>query len=198
MATDPRARNPVPPARGQPPSRPGQPGPGQPGFGAMRTTRFWLILLALLVVNFVVTNVILGSGQPKTVTIPYNVFIQQIDAGNVVSITSTAESITGTASKPVSAAPGQDSSTTFMTQRPSFATDDLETLLSKHKVTINAQPPNPPTPLWETLLFSFGPTLLLVFGFFYLMRRTASLAGGGAGGILGRFGQANARLYDPE
>ncbi|HYL71495.1 MAG TPA: ATP-dependent zinc metalloprotease FtsH, partial [Candidatus Dormibacteraeota bacterium] len=125
-------------------------------------------------------------------------FIQQIDAGNVVSITSTADSITGTASKPVSAAPGQDSATAFMTQRPSFATDDLETLLSKHKVTINAQPPNPPTPLWETLLFSFGPTLLLVFGFFYLMRRTASLAGGGAGGILGRFGQANARLYDPE
>ncbi|MBV9099904.1 MAG: ATP-dependent zinc metalloprotease FtsH [Candidatus Dormibacteraeota bacterium] len=164
----------------------------------MRTSRFWVILLGLLVLNFVITNVILGSGQPKTVTIPYNVFIQQVDAGNVTSITSTADSITGVAKTAVSAGPGQDSSTNFITQRPSFAGDDLETLLTKHGVTINAQNPNPATPLWETLLFSFGPTLLLVFGFLYLMRRSAALAGGGAGGILGRFGQSSARLYDAE
>jgi cell division protease FtsH len=48
------------------------------------------------------------------------------------------------------------------------------------------------------LLFGFGPTLLIVFGFIYLMRRGAAMAGGGAGGLLGRFGQSGARLYDPE
>src|SRR5216110_3328378 len=60
---------------------------------------------------------------------------------------------------------------------------------------MNAKDPNASTPLWETLLFSFGPTILLVVGFLYLSRRAASA---GAGGILGTFGQSRARLYDAE
>src|SRR6202043_3478917 len=161
------------------PNRPGAPRQGvQPGVGSMRTGRFWLILLGLLVANFNITNVILGSGQPKSVTITYNVFIQQVSAGNVVSVNSTADSITGVTKKPVADASGTGSATNFSTQRPAFATDDLETLLLTHKVTISAQNPNPSTPFWESLLLGFGPTLLLVFGFFYLMRRSAALAGG--------------------
>src|SRR5207253_1715748 len=72
---------------------------------------------------------------------------------------------------------------------------DLETLLIDHKVVMNAKDPNASTPLWETLLFSFGPTILLVIGFLYLSRRAAAA---GAGGILGSFGQSRARLYDAE
>jgi cell division protease FtsH len=192
MATNP------PQAPGRP-NRPGAPRQGvQPGVGSMRTGRFWLILLSLLVANFIITNVVLGSGQPKSVTIAYNVFIKQVSAGNVVSITSTADTITGVTKKAVTAATGTDTATNFTTQRPAFATDDLETLLNKNNVTILAEPPNPPTPLWESLLLGFGPTLLLVFGFLYLLRRSSALAGGGAGGILGRFGQSGARLYDAE
>src|SRR5262249_21355159 len=86
-------------------------------------------------------------------------------------------------------------STRFQTQRPAFASDDLQTLLIQHDVTINAQDPNASTPLWQTLLFSFGPTILLVLGFLYLSRRAAS---SGAGGLLGSFGQSRARLYDAE
>src|SRR5437870_9323209 len=68
-------------------------------------------------------------------------------------------------------------------------------MLQQHNVVINAKDPNASTPLWETLLFSFGPTILLVLGFLYLSRRAASA---GAGGILGSFGQSRARLYDAE
>src|ERR1700686_5344205 len=165
------------------PNRPGAPRQGvQPGISSMRTGRFWLILLGLLVANFIITNVVLGSGQPKSVTIAYNVFIKQVSAGNVVSITSTADTITGVTKKAVTAASTTDTATNFTTQRPAFATDDLETLLNKNNVTILAEPPNPPTPLWESLLLGFGPTLLLVFGFLYLLRRSSAPAGGGAGG----------------
>jgi cell division protease FtsH len=164
----------------------------------MRSSRFWWTLVALLVVNYVISSVLLGTGQPKSVTIAYNVFVQQVSSDNVVSINATADSITGTTKKPVTAASGTDTATNFSTQRPSFATDDLLTLLTKHNVTILAQNPNPPTPLWESLLLGFGPTLLLVFGFFYLIRRSAAMAAGGAGGLLGRFGQSGARLYDAE
>jgi cell division protease FtsH len=168
-----------------------------PGYNPIRWGRFWLIFGGLLLANIVISAVIQSVSAPASVTIPYDVFLTQVDSGNVVNITATGNSITGTARKAVSAGSGQPKATDFTTERPSFASDNLETELIKNRVSILAEPPNPPTPLWETLLFSFGPTLLLVFGFIYLMRRSAaSLSGGGAGGILGRFGQSGARLYD--
>ena len=168
------------------------------GYNPMRWRRFWVLIFLLLFVNVIVSNIIQSAAQPPSVVIPYNVFVDQVNAGNVVSITATGDAITGTAKTAVRAGPGQTSAKDFSTQRPTFASDNLEATLLKNKVSILAEPPNPPTPFWETLLFSFGPTLLIVFGFIYLMRRTAALAGGGAGGILGRFGQSGARLYNPE
>ena len=172
--------------------------PNLPGYNPTSWRRFWLVIGALFLINILVTTLIEGATQAPSVTIPYNVFLAQVDAGNVLNITATGDSIVGTARKAVSAGPGQPSATSFSTQRPTFASDALEASLLKNKVSILAEPPNPPTPLWETLLLSFGPALLFVFGLIYLMRRSAALAGGGAGGILGRFSQSGARLYNPE
>src|SRR5438445_11029013 len=130
---------PGPPAQGKPPAKPPD------LFGPMRTLRFWVILGILFAANVIVSNLLFSAGQPQTVTMPYNVFIQQINNDNVVSITSTADTILGTTKKPVAESPGGASSTQFQTQRPQFATDDLETLLQGHNVTINAKNPNPPT-----------------------------------------------------
>jgi cell division protease FtsH len=163
--------------------------------GQMRSGRFLLMLLVLLLLNIFITNVVLAPQPPKSVAIPYNVFKQQVQDDNVVSITSTGDAITGDTRKPVSAGSGKESATHFSTQRPAFAGSDLEPLLEQHHVTINAEPPNPPAPLWLTLLLSFGPAALLIGGFLYLSRRAA---GAGAGGILGQFGQSRARLYDAE
>ena len=164
----------------------------------MSWRRFWLVIGSLLLLNIVITTIIESVTQAPSVTIPYNVFIAQVAAGNVLNITATGDSIVGTTRKAVSAGAGQPSATSFATQRPTFASDNLGASLLKNKVSILAEPPNPPTPLWETLLFSFGPALLFVFGLIYLMRRSAALAGGGPGGILGRFSQSGARLYNPE
>src|SRR6266704_3475690 len=138
----------------------------------MRTPRFWITLAILFVANILISNVLVSAGQPPTVTISYNSFLDQVNAGNVASITSTGESITGVAKQPVKDSSGT-SSTKFQTQRPSFANDDLQAMLQQHNVVINAKDPNASTPLWETLLFSFGPTILLVLGFLYLSRRAA-------------------------
>src|SRR5213595_373389 len=160
----------------------------------MRSARFWIILAVLFAANILISNLLTSAGQPPTVTISYNSFLDQVNAGNVTSVTSTGESITGVAKTAVKDTSGT-SSTKFQTQRPEFATDDLEAMLQQHDVVINAKDPNASTPLWETLLFSFGPTILLVLGFLYLSRRAAAA---GAGGILGSFGQSRARLYDAE
>src|SRR5437762_5525902 len=175
-----------------PPPQPPQKKPD--AVAPMRTRRFWITLAILFAANVLISNLLFSAGQPPTVTISYNTFLDQVNAGNVSSITSTGESITGVAKQALKDSSGS-SSTKFQTQRPSFATDDLETLLQQHNVVINAKDPNPPTPLWLTLLASFGPTLLIVVAFLYLSRRAASA---GAGGILGAFGQSKARLYDAE
>src|SRR5437868_3344570 len=160
----------------------------------MRSARFWIILAVLFAANILISNLVTSATQPPTVTISYNSFLDQVSANNVTSITSTGEAITGVTKQAVKDSSGT-SSTKFQTQRPAFANDDLMKLLQDHNVVINAKDPNASTPLWVTLLFSFGPAILLVLGFLYLSRRAASA---GAGGILGSFGQSRARLYNAE
>jgi cell division protease FtsH len=172
---------------------PSAPPPKKPEITSpMRTWRFWLVLAVLFAANLLITNIVTAALQP-TVTISYNEFLDQVNQGNVSSITSTGDSITGVTKKPISDSSGTRA-TKFQTQRPVFANDDLAAQLLAHGVVINARDPNA-APLWQTLLFSFGPTILFVVLFLWLQRR-ASTAGGG--GILGAFGQSRARLYNAE
>jgi cell division protease FtsH len=188
------AQNPPPVKPAAPPSGPSSQKPPDM-LAPVRTRRFWIMLAILLLLNIVVGQVFTALSQTPTVTISYNTFLTQVSDGNVTSITSTGESINGVSKKPVADFQNGTTSTKFQTQRPAFATDDLETLLQKNNVVINAKDPNPPTPLWLTLLFSFGPAIAFVLLFLYLSRRAAAT---GAGGILGSFGQSRARLYDAE
>src|SRR3984893_12226484 len=190
-ASPPRPATPPRNASGPPgPARPLPPNP-------MRSTRLWVTLGIILLANIFITNVLFAPAQPTTVTLPYNVFKDQVTAGNVISVTSTGDTITGDTRTAVKESSSSTvSSTHFTTQRPTFADASLELLLEQHGVTINAKPPNPPLPFWETLLLSFGPTLLIVVAVLYGLRRAQRA--GGAGGILGAFGQSKARLYDPE
>jgi cell division protease FtsH len=74
--------------------------------------------------------------------------------------------------------------------RPDFADDRLLALLLAHGAEVKADQPGA-HPLGETLLISFGPTLLLVGLFVLLMRRVM----GGAGG-LGGLGRSRAKRYE--
>src|SRR6478736_1404100 len=187
------SRGPVPP---RPPVQPSLPkNPPAPRPNPFRMRSFWITLLVLLAANLFITNVLFAPAQPVTITLPYNVFKQQVAADNVVTVTTTGDAITGVTKTAVEEPGTGTKATHFTTQRPSFADDSLEPLLEQHGVTINAKPENPPLPFWEQLLLSFGPTLLIVLGLLYLLRRSAAA---GAGGLLGSFGQSRARIYDAE
>src|SRR6266849_193636 len=128
-----------PPPTSPPVQKPARPVPQSP----FRSTRFWITLGILLLANIFITNVLLAPAQPATVTLPYDVFKQQVAAGYVVSVTTTGDSITGVTKTPVMESPSSSvSATHFTTQRPSFADDSLEPLLEQHGVTINAKPEN--------------------------------------------------------
>jgi cell division protease FtsH len=182
---------PAPDGRGTPPA--GRRPPGRPN-GRWLVA---LLLIGLLVLNFWISSQALKP-NPR-VSIPYSpTFLAQVTNNNVSEIDTTGDSIQGTFKKSVTY-PDQQSvapTTNFSTEIPAFAnTDQLFTLLKQHDVTVRAQPLNNGPSFFTSLIFGFGPTLLLVFLFVFLMRRAAAGAGGGAGGLMS-FGRSRARRVE--
>jgi cell division protease FtsH len=179
---------PAPDGRGTPPAQPG-------GGRRPRVGRFGWFVLVLLAVNWL--SVLLfahPSAQPR-VAIPFSpVFLQDVQAGRVKSISSTADTIHGTFTSPQryptrTAAP----TTLFSTEVPTFWNgDQLSALLQSKGVQITAESPTRGPSLLTQMLLGFGPTLLIVGLFVLLARR------GGAGGMgaLGAFGRSKARRVD--
>jgi len=189
LASNPTKR-PLLPTPGRPPTPSGTPGaPGQPGAARpfWRSRGFWIYLVVLLVLNYVI-SIVFTSG-PSRVTVPYTTFIAQVNEDNVKDVSAQGNSIQGDFKKSVTY--GTASGTAFQTERPVFAQDNLVTTLQQHNVPLTATPPGSGSPLL-TLLISFGPALLLIGGLLYLSRRMQT---GGPGGILGAFGQSQAKLF---
>jgi cell division protease FtsH len=163
-----------------------------------RLRGFWIFVLALLALNWILVLVAQPGAQPR-VTVPFSpYFLQQLENGNVKSISSRGETIQGTFASKVRY-PANDSQATpttlFSTQVPAFwNTSELTSLLRSKGVQVNAQSQG--TSALATLLLGFGPTILFVALFWWLMRR-AQAGAGGLGG-LGGFGRSQARRVDPE
>ncbi len=182
---------PAPDGRGMP----AQPPPTPPH----RLRGFWLFLLALLALNWISVLVFQPSAEPR-VTVPFSpYFLNQVQAGEVKSISSTGDTVDGTfASKIRYPASDKEATPTtlFSTEVPSFwSTGELTDLLRQKGVEVNAKSTAQSTSLLVELLLGFGPTLLIV-GLFVLLARRAT-AGGGMG-ALGNFGRSQARRVDPE
>jgi cell division protease FtsH len=192
LRRDPAAPDKPPPWRVE-----GHPGQAPPAPPRMRWSRFWWLLLVLLLVNWIVSSLLL-SPAPRT-KVSYTFFTTQVDASNVKEITSTGDTIEGVFKKKVGYPPdtkNADQVDRFTTQRPSFANDDLFKRLQAEGALVNAKPPDQPAPLWQQILVGFGPTLLFVGLLIWFFRRAAA-SGGGLGG-LGGFGRSRAKLYEPE
>jgi cell division protease FtsH len=153
--------------------------------------RFLIILGLLLLLNWAIVA-IFARPEPR-IQVPYNpTFLEEVRDGNVREISSTGETIKGDFKREVTYE--GDKAKQFETQVPTFANEnELSRLLEEEDVVVNAKPPGERS-LLETLLFSFGPTLLLVALFIWLFRRAAAGAGGG---VLGQFGRSRARRVEP-
>ena len=140
------------------------------------------------------------------VTVPYTLFKEEVRKGNVKAIFSRGETIKGRFAAPVTyppapeqrTAPGGEprTATTFTTTLPAFVDPGLEAFLIEHQVEISAKPIQEDASPWVTLLFGFGPALLII-GFYVWMFRRAAQGGGMGGGLMG-IGKSRARRYDQE
>ena len=153
--------------------------------------RFLVILAVLFLLNWAIVAIF--APAQERIRVPYNpTFLQELRDGNVKEISSTGETVKGEFKKDVTYE--GDKSKNFETEVPTFANEDqLSRLLEDENVTVNASPPGERS-LLETLLFSFGPTILLVALFIWFFRRAA---GGAGGGVLGQFGRSRARRVEP-
>jgi cell division protease FtsH len=153
--------------------------------------RFLIILALLFFLNWAIVAIF--APAEERIQVPYNPnFLQQVRNGNVKEISSTGETVQGEFKKEVKFE--GNTSKQFKTQIPTFANNrQLSNLLESNDVVVNAHPPGERS-LLETLLFSFGPTILLVAIFIWLFRRAA---GGAGGGVLGQFGRSRARRVEP-
>jgi cell division protease FtsH len=183
---------------GRPPSnshddRPSTSGPQRSG--RLPPARTWLWFVLLLVVNVLVVSYLFpGPEAPEEV--PYTFFKEQVKAGNVEQISTRGDAVEGTFEEPVTyPRKGESSTTRFTTAIPSFANTRLEELLIDRGVQINSEPLDQPRGLLLSVLFSFGPALLLIALFVWLSRRAAG-QGGGLGGALTGLGRSRARRYD--
>jgi cell division protease FtsH len=167
---------------------------GTPSRGPNPRWLIVLIVLGLLALNLYISSQALKPAA--RVQIPYSpTFLHQVETSNVNAISSTGDSIQGTFKHAVTyPADSKTSTTLFATQIPSFADNtQLFALLAKYGVTINAHPVQNNPSLISELLFGFGPTILLVLLFVWLMRRAA--ASGGPGGLMS-FGRSRARRVE--
>src|SRR5215213_6863406 len=165
--------------------------PGKPPMIPWSPRRFITILVALFVLNWLIVAVF--APPQKKITVPFNPnFLEQVTNDNVKEISASGDTVKGDFKKEVKYK--GDSATRFETEVPTFANDrELSALLQEHDVIITAEPPGERS-LLETLLFSFGPTILIVLLFVWLFRRAAGAAGGG--GVLGQFGRSRARRVE--
>ncbi|MBA3479169.1 MAG: ATP-dependent zinc metalloprotease FtsH [Lautropia sp.] len=194
-------------------------GGAQPGAPAkMPPKRAWLTFLIVLLANYMLVRY-LFPGPDAPIVVPYTAFKEEVSRGNIESIYAKGESIEGRFAAPVTWPPpgeqtpparrGEPASrserlnqgpprtaSTFTTTLPLFVGPDLETFLIEHKVEISAVPIQSGGSPLATLLFGFGPAILII-GFYVWMFRRAQQGMGGMGGMMG-IGKSKARRYDQE
>ncbi|MGI5458287.1 ATP-dependent zinc metalloprotease FtsH [Streptomyces sp. CA-249302] len=181
--------NPAPPRKSpdQPwrtegtPEEPPKPPPG----GRKMRGGWWSLILTALVVYLIANLVLSFFNEGDEPTISYTEFSKQVDAGNVTKIYAKGDAIQGQLKKEQDNPDGGGKYTKFNTQRPSFADDQLWEDLTKHNVTVTAEPVVQHRSFLANLLISLAPMLLLVVLWVFIARRMSSGLGG-AGGMLGR------------
>ncbi|MEX2220180.1 MAG: ATP-dependent zinc metalloprotease FtsH [Candidatus Rokuibacteriota bacterium] len=185
----------------------------------MPPRKAWLWFLLVLLANFLVVR-LMTPGAEEPVTVPYTLFKEEVRKDNVQAIYSQGDTLTGRFKAPVtypaagdkSAVPKGEPQTTsergaappaqpkpassFTTTLPSFVDPGLEAFLIDHGVEISAKPIQEGGSPWTTLLFGFGPAILII-GFYVWMFRRAQQGGGMGGGLMG-IGKSKARRYDQE
>lgn len=133
---------------------------------------------------------------PALSPINYSQFIEQLNAGNIKSVSLKKERVTGELEKEASVLLAGKKEPApvkyFTTLLPSFQGEGLLSLLKEKNVSISIEPVEQGL-LWQ-LLLGVLPWALII-GFWVLMMKKSQQIQGGPGGLF-TFGASKAKLYD--
>jgi cell division protease FtsH len=155
---------------------------------------WWAFFIGVLVLNLILAFSVGGpKNRQRVVYQPF--FVQQLQAGNVESMTSRDDAIDGELKHTVRYDPpgsaGPVDVTNFKTRVPSFIDrTDLTRLIAREDVVVDSKTPSTSGAFWVNLLFGVLPGLLFVGFFIWVIRRQAG------GGALGGFGKSTARRVE--
>lgn len=137
-----------------------------------------------------------NAGKPKQYTISYSQFIEQLNAGNIKSVTIKNLQVRGEFLKEAFIQlPGEKKTAAaknFQTYLPTFQGEKLLSELEKKNVLINVEPSDKGS-IWQFLIWILPWALII--GIWILVMRRAQQIQGGPGGLF-TFGRSKARLYD--
>jgi len=183
---------------------PGKPTGSLPPLPSIPPGRTWLVFLLLLLFNYLVVSYFMpGTSAPAPIS--YTLFRAELAKDNVVAIHTQGQTIEGEFKAAIDWTPPQAQGRQaeprkvqhFTTILPSFVDPGLESELIRRGVDIRATPIQQGTSMLTLLLWSFGPTLLIIALYVWLFRRAMKQGGGMLGG-LGGIGKSRAKRFDKE
>ncbi len=172
----------------------------RPDYRIPQSTGWWKYLIIFFVFWIIISyffNVF--SGNPSA-TIPYSTFKDQVKKGNVDYVTMKGEEISGKFNKKILPPDHAKNDTTeyqyFSTTKPAVYDNELMKILDSNKVTINAEAQDNS---WLTYMLIMIVPWVLIFGYFFYIRKKmqgqmGGMGGGGAGGLFG-IGKSRAKRF---
>lgn len=165
----------------------------------IKSPQWRTVIIALLVLIFLyVWAQYFSPTGPVQHEISYSQFIEQLNAGNIKSVSIGKLQVSGEFVKEVSILfPGGVKAVDvkiFRTFLPSFQGESLLSKLEAKNVTINIEPSEERSLFWRFLI-GILPWVLIIGVWVLIMRRAQRQIQGGPGGLF-TFGSSKAKLYD--
>ncbi|MEW6068486.1 MAG: ATP-dependent zinc metalloprotease FtsH [Nitrospirota bacterium] len=161
----------------------------------------WRIIFAFLLISIFLYlwGQFFKPGAIEQYDISYSQFIEQLNTGNIKSITIKNLEVTGEFGKGVDIQPpGEKRAKTithFRTFLPSFQSGELLSKFEEKNVIVNVSPTEEKSLFWQ-ILIGILPWVLII-GIWILIMRRATQIQGGPGGLF-TFGSSKAKLIDAE
>ncbi len=170
-----------------------------PDYRIPQSTGWWKYLIIFFVFWMIISYFFNVFGGNPSATISYSAFKDQVKKGNVDYITMQGDEITGKFNKKILPAGHAKNDTTeyqyFSTTKPAVYDNELMKILDNNNVTINAEAQDNS---WLTYMLIMIVPWILIFGYFFYIRKKmqGQMGGmGGAGSGLFGIGKSTAKRF---
>ncbi len=168
----------------------------KPDYRIPQSTGWWKYLIIFFVFWILISYFFNVFGGNPTASISYSAFKNQVKKGNVNYITMKGDAINGKFNRKFLPPSHTKKDTTkyeyFSTTKPAVYDDELMKILDSNNVTVNAEAQDNS---WFTYMLIMIVPWILIFGYFFYVRRKmqGQMGGMGGGGGSGLFGIGKSR-----